>query len=856
MAAQSGGSVCMQIQCLLRKVVACRFAIALAIAVAPLALLSTRPALGACAPLSGVVGPGDTVVCTTTTTDQDASNGYGTGAENGLTINVLSGAAVTGTNNGLWVGNNNVINNTGTITGLTAAFPDGNGILAGGPAAGPITLTVNNAAGATISGDLNGILATNAANDAVLNVVNSGTIAGTGAGGSAGVAASIVNLINNGTITATDEAVSAFGAGTSSVVNSGTITGDNRGVNIGTGTVVNSAGGAIRGTGALSVGVSMADGAVVNSGAISGAIRGISATTATITNLGTVTSTGGGAQDFAINLGNGTLNNFGTVQSLAASGIAVASNTNLTVNNAGTIAANGGSGIAIDVGALASINNSGTISATGLSGIGVQVQTGAVASIVNRGTIVGGTGVFLQSGAGTPGSGSTLINSGTIIGTEGIAIDSSVFGGNTLIFHPGSRVIGQVLLGIGDTVNVQTGRDISSLLTFCVCGGVSLSVTGGAPFAINGIQIAVLDPTAFSLADRSLTDFTGMLSSLITGRFNEAGAPRPPTGSASAFAPSLGGLADIVSPAFAGIAGLAYARDNGTSSVPTAAFEDRVSGISVWSKGFVGGRRQQADGPMLPATTLAYGGALGIDKNIGPDIRVGAFVGAGQGRLSVDLDSQKIETDYVFAGLYSRIYRNAQFIDVMVTGGSTSNDSTRLIVHNLAPGGYETATASYQGWFISPEIAYGVRIPIDPNVTATPGARLRYSVGHSSGYSEAGSAQNLTVDDRTFHNLEGRLEMALSRFDEITAKGWLKTTVTLGGLAMQRLGGQTISTVLIGQSLIFSAPGDETVGGFYTGWGFDYLTGNGLGVFVAAEGSVMSDKSMFGTARGGVRVYF
>ena len=61
---------------------------------------------------------------------------------------------------------------------------------------------------------------------------------------------------------------------------------------------------------------------------------------------------------------------------------------------------------------------------------------------------------------------------------------------------------------------------------------------------------------------------------------------------------------------------------------------------------------------------------------------------------------------------------------------------------------------------------------------------------------------------------------------------------------MQRLGGQTISTVLIGQNLLFAAPGDDTVGGFYTGWGFDYLTGDGFGVFVAAEGSVMSDKSM------------
>ena len=849
----------MQFQYLLRKAVACRFAIALAVAVTPLWLLSARPALAACAPLSGVVAPGDTVVCTTTTTDQDAPNGYGTGAETGLTINVLSGATVTGTNNGIWIDNNNIVNNAGTITGLTASFPDGNGILAGGPAAGAITLTVNNAAGGVISGDLNGILAINAATDAILNVVNSGTISGTGAG-AAGVAAPIVNVINNagGVISGMGDGVVGFGTGTSSVVNSGTITGGDNGVSAGTATIINNAGGTISGTGALSVGVSIADGTVINYGNIFGAQRGISAGTGTITNYGTVTSTGAAVQDFAINLDNGTINNFGTIQSLADGGIAIGSNTNLTVNNAGLIAANGNFGTAIDVnaGALATINNSGTISATGTFGIGILVQPGAIAGIVNTGTIIGGTGVLLASGTGTPGTGSTLINSGTIIGTEGVAIDLSFFGGNTLIFLPGSRVIGQIVVGPGDAVNVQTGRDISSLLTLCLCGDVTISATGGAPFAINGNQVAVLDPTAFSLADRSVTDFTGMLSSLITGRFNEAGTPRPSTGPASAFAPSLGGLADVANPAFAGIAGLAYARDNGTSSIPTAVFEDRYSGLAVWSKGFVGGRRQQADGPTLPATTLAYGGALGVDKTIGRDLRVGAFVGAGQGRLSVDLDLQKIETDYVFGGLYSRIYRNVQFIDFIVTGGSTRNDSTRLVAHNLAPGGYETATASYKGWFVSPEIAYGVRIPAGTNVTITPGARLRYAVGHSSSYSEAGSAQNLVVGDRTFHNLEGRIEAAFSRFDEITAKGWLKTTVTVGGLAMQRLGGQTISTVLIGQNLLFDAPGDDTVGGFYTGWGFDYLTGDGFGVFVAAEGSIMSDKSMFGTARGGVKVYF
>ena len=131
----------MQFQYLLRKVVAYRFAIALAVAATPLSLLSTRPALAACAPLTGVVVPGHTVVCTTTT-NQDAPNGYGTGVENGLTINVLSGATLTGTDNGLSLDSNNTVNNAGTITTLAGGL---NGILAQGP------VTIVNASAGTIS---------------------------------------------------------------------------------------------------------------------------------------------------------------------------------------------------------------------------------------------------------------------------------------------------------------------------------------------------------------------------------------------------------------------------------------------------------------------------------------------------------------------------------------------------------------------------------------------------------------------------------------------------------------------------------------------------------------------------------
>lgn len=471
--------------------------------------------------------------------------------------------------------------------------------------------------------------------------------------------------------------------------------------------------------------------------------------------------------------------------------------------------------------------------------------TATTANVTNSGTITGGI-----NGIGVPITGN-VTNSGTIVGTGGTAIRFNASGtaaSDSLNILPGARFGGLVNFGGGaDKVTFGAGNWILDTASFDAAR--STVTTSGTPYVVTPNQIIVADLSGFGVMNRAVMDITGWIASVLPDtpvfepvRGNSSNAFAAIESAAPRFDHAFGTVSEAMV-----VGAMAFAPT--TPVFEGGAVADR-DGNSVWAKGFGGRREQTTDGSFIGGVTIGYDGAIGYDRQITPDTKLGGFIGGSTNETALDLNAGRFDTDTLFGGLYARSFFGATFLDLALIGGRLDNTSTRNIGGGLT---LETARATYDGWFVNPSLALGHRFAFDHGVTVTPALKVRYVAAQFDGYTETGSSANLTVGDRNMQAFEERAEVTLANTHAFNNGSRLGIRVTGGVLAQQRTGDATVNIALVGQNFIAATPDKQNVFGIYGGAGLDWQFER-MTLFAAGEVTGMNDNVNTFTGKGGVRV--
>jgi hypothetical protein len=132
---------------------------------------------------------------------------------------------------------------------------------------------------------------------------------------------------------------------------------------------------------------------------------------------------------------------------------------------------------------------------------------------------------------------------------------------------------------------------------------------------------------------------------------------------------------------------------------------------------------------------------------------------------------------------------------------------------------------------------------------------VRYLHASLDGYTETGTTAPLTVSDRTADSFEERGQIKLTRTQIFAPTEVLKTSIFGGVLADQRVGGNSVDAVLLGQAIPFAVPGDDSVWGGFAGLGLEWRTGR-VTLFASTEYLALSDSSSVFSGQGGLRIAF
>lgn len=422
-------------------------------------------------------------------------------------------------------------------------------------------------------------------------------------------------------------------------------------------------------------------------------------------------------------------------------------------------------------GNTSALNNRGKITTNGDFSPGLLVD-GSNNRLNNSGIVI--TSGIGAAGLSATGDTNTLTNSGTVIAKQSRSIYLSGADGTVNLLE-GSVLYGNIGFVTAAPATLNFGAGLNASVNTPNTIPDKISVANGA-YAVDGSTIHAVDAHSFAAGD------------LVPG--------------------VMGGM-------------ILDTLDAQVTANPVSVTRGAPATNKEWIQGFGGQRRHDGDSMTMAFTSKTYGMMAGRYL----DSSSGVFAGVARNTTASDRTFDT-ESESIFAGYHTSYNLDDMAVEASLTFGVTQNETARLIANNMVIGGLETATGDYTSYFLMPSATFKGDWALG-NTGFEPSIRLRYAAIHDRGYTETGSAAAMTVDSRTSHLGEVRLQVERAMADHTIETGTLMSNLRLG-FDTQYLHGDDISGTLAGQDITFTPDADNLSSRAFIGLNMAHLSDDGL----------------------------
>ena len=251
----------------------------------------------------------------------------------------------------------------------------------------------------------------------------------------------------------------------------------------------------------------------------------------------------------------------------------------------------------------------------------------------------------------------------------------------------------------------------------------------------------------------------------------------------------------------------------------------QASQRGAWVSAFGSIGQTGASGSLASVDSHFAGVIAGYDTGA-----INIFAGGSSGSADVQGNASQTDISSAFAGLSWDGGLGNYDLNLSLVAGTANHEHERNVANNTVSGGVETASANYDGWFISPAATFSKPVSVAAR-DAIGSLRVGYTGLFMDGYTETGVTNNASIDARDVHILDVRAQLALPS-NTTNKDGSQQNVEWRAGLVGQFDLSSDVTGAVAGGALNFDASANDLLGGF-AGASFKRVSEDGLKTFSA-----------------------